>query len=179
MRPSHAGTFHVTARSVAEEHIFRDDRDYRACVQIIAELTTERFLVCHGFCLMPTHYHLLASFDDEMLTPAVRRLNRRYAGGFNWRHGRRGHVFDSPYVSVEVRSEAHAYRLPDYIAENPPYRPWPWSSYDVNFPFVRPLPWLDELESGSADTESGSGQSRRSMTSPPSDSPPGVKPLRS
>jgi REP element-mobilizing transposase RayT len=71
MRPSHAGTFHVTARSVAEEHIFRDDRDYRAGVKIIEELTAERFLVPHGFCLMPTHYHLLATFDDEMLTPAV------------------------------------------------------------------------------------------------------------
>jgi len=126
MRPSHAGTFHVTARSIAEEHIFRDERDYRAGVRIIAELVTEEFMVCHGFCLMPTHYHLVATFRDEMLKAAVRRLNRRYAGNFNWCHGRRGHVFDSPYVSVEVTSEAHAYRLPDYIAENPPYRPWPW-----------------------------------------------------
>jgi putative transposase len=148
MRPSHAGTFHVTARSIAEEHIFRDDRDYRACVKIISELVGDGFLVCHGFCLMPTHYHLLASFDDEMLTAAVRRLNRRYAGGFNWRHGRRGHVFDSPYASIEVTSEAHAYRLPDYIAENPSYRPWRWSSYDASFPFIEPLPWLETLEPG-------------------------------
>jgi REP element-mobilizing transposase RayT len=159
MRPSHAGTFHITARSIAEEHIFRDDRDYRAGVQIIEELTTEGFLIPHGVCLMPTHYHLLATFGEEMLMPAVRRLNRRYAGGFNWRHGRRGHVFDSPYTSVEVTSEAHAYRLPDYIAENPPYRPWPWSSYDVEFSFVQPLPWLETPESGSADTESGSSLS--------------------
>ena len=158
MRPSHAGTFHVTARSIAEEHIFRDDRDYRAGVRMIAELVTEEFMECHGFCLMPTHYHLLATFRDEMLKAAARRLNRRYAGSFNWRHGRRGHVFDSPYVSVEVTSEAHAYRLPDYIAENPPRRPWPWSSYDAEFWFIRPLPWFEPLESGSADTESGSGQ---------------------
>ena len=150
MRPTHAGTFHVTARSIAEEHIFRDKQDYRAGVEIMAELIAEGFFVCHGFCLMPTHYHLLGSFGEEMLTPAVRRLNRRYAGGFNWRHGRRGRVFDSPYVSVEVTSEAHAYRLPDYITENPPYRPWPWSSYDTTFSFIQPLPWLVELESGSA-----------------------------
>jgi putative transposase len=150
MRPSHAGTFHVTARSIAEEHIFRDDRDYHAGVQIIAELAAEGFLVCHGLCLMPTHYHLLASFQEEMLKAAVRRLNRRYAGGFNRRHARHGHVFDSPYASIEVTREAHAYHLPDYIAENPPYRPWPWSSYDATFSFIRPLPWLETLESGSA-----------------------------
>src|SRR2546421_177553 len=118
MRPKHAGTFHVTSRSIAEEHIFQDDRDYHAGVQIIAELATERFFRCHGFCLMPTHYHLLASFEEEMLTASIRRLNRRYAYGFNRRHRRRGHVFDSPYVSVEITRETHAYRVPDYIAEN-------------------------------------------------------------
>jgi len=91
MRPTHAGLFHVTARSIAEEHIFRDDRDYHAGVQILAELVTERFLVCHDFCFMPTHYHLFGSFEEEMLTPTIHRLNRRYARGFNRRHGRRGH----------------------------------------------------------------------------------------
>ena len=118
MRPTHAGTFHVTTRSIAEEHIFRDDRDYHAGVQILAELTGERFMVCHEFCLMPTHYHVLASFQERRLTAAIRRLNRRYASGFNRRHRRRGHVFDSPVTAVEVLTERHAYRLLDYIEEN-------------------------------------------------------------
>ena len=156
MRPRHAGIFHITARSIAEEHIFRDDRDYLAGIQVIAELTAERFFIPHGFCLMPTHYHLLASFEDEMLTPGTRRLNRRYASGFNRRHGRRGHVFDSPFVSVEVTREEHASYLPEYIADNPPRRPWPWSSYDAEFSFVQQLSWLETHESRSAEAESGS-----------------------
>ncbi len=155
MRPTHAGLFHVTARSIAEEHIFRDDRDYLSGVQILAELCTEGFVVCHGFCFMATHYHLLGSFEDEMLARAIHRLNRRYAVGFNRRHGRRGHVFDSPYTAVEVTTETHAYHLPDYIAENPPRRPWPWSSADAEFTFVQPLDWLETLEPGS-NTEPGS-----------------------
>jgi hypothetical protein len=28
MRPTHAGFFHVTARSIAEEHIFCDHREF-------------------------------------------------------------------------------------------------------------------------------------------------------
>ncbi len=68
---------------------------------------------------MPTHYHLIASFEEDMLTPAIRRLHRRYAGGFNRRHSRHGHVFDSPFTATEVVAESHAARLPDYIAENP------------------------------------------------------------
>jgi hypothetical protein len=55
MRPTHAGYYHVTARSIAEEHIFRDDLDYHAGVQILAELVSAKFFVCRGFCLMPTH----------------------------------------------------------------------------------------------------------------------------
>lgn len=139
MRPTHAGLFHVTARSNAEEHIFRDDRDYLAGVQIIADLATGGHLLCHGFCLMPTHYHLFAWFEEGRLTPAILRLNKRYAIGFNRRHSRRGHVFDSPFTAVEVTREGHFDRLPDYIAENPPRRPWPWSSFDAAFGFVAPL----------------------------------------
>ena len=77
----------------------------RACA-ILADLVRAEFLECHQFCFMPTHYHLVGTFADEMLTPAIRRLNRRYAGWFNWRHGRRGHVFDAPFVSVEVTTRA-------------------------------------------------------------------------
>ncbi|HEX4678791.1 MAG TPA: hypothetical protein VH210_06270 [Gaiellaceae bacterium] len=148
MRPTHAGFFHVTARSIAEEHIFRDHRDYHAGVQIIAELVTDNFVVCHGLCLMPTHYHLFGWFEEKMLTPTIHRLNRRYARGFNRRHGRRGRVFDSPTKTVEIVTEGHAFHLPDYIAENPPYRPWPWSSYDTPFSFVERPPWLETLEPG-------------------------------
>ena len=149
MRPKHAGLFHVTARSIAEEHIFQDDRDYHAGVQILAELSAEGFCICHGFCLMPTHYHLLGSFEEGMLKRSIHRLNRRYAVGFNRRHRRRGHVFDSPYRSVLVDEVRHAEWVPDYIAENPSRRPWPWSSYDCEFSFVRPLPWLETHEPGS------------------------------
>jgi REP element-mobilizing transposase RayT len=125
MRPKHAGVFHVTTRSNAEEHIFRDDRDFVAGVQIIGELVKGGFFDCHGFVLMPTHYHLLASFGEDGLHPAIHRLNRRYAGGFNRRHHRRGHVFDSPYASVPVEDPDHGDHIEEYIADNPPYRPWP------------------------------------------------------
>ena len=150
MRPKHAGTFHVTARSINEEHIFRDDRDYHAGIHILATLCTGGALACHGFCLMPTHYHLIASFEEGLLERSIHRLNRRYASGFNKRHGRRGHVFDSPYRSIEILREEYADYLPLYIAENPPRRPWPWSSYDHAYSFVTLLPWLETLEPGSA-----------------------------
>jgi putative transposase len=136
MRPTHAGYYHVTSRSIAEEHIFRDNRDYHAGIQILAELASANFFACLGFCLMPTHYHLFAWFDEEMLTGTIHLLNRRYAGGFNRRHSRRGHVFDSPFTAIPVEDDVHFRWLDEYIANNPPERPWPWSSYDAHFSFV-------------------------------------------
>ena len=41
MRPRHEGVFHITARSINEEHIFRDDRDYVAGIHILGELSAE------------------------------------------------------------------------------------------------------------------------------------------
>jgi len=128
--------YHVAARSNAEERIFRDPRDFVAGIQILASLARAGAFVCHQFCLMPTHYHLLATFDDDCLSGAIHKLNTRYAAGFNRRHGRRGRVFDGPFAAVPVLEEAHYLWLGEYIAANPPRRPWPYSSADAPFSFV-------------------------------------------
>jgi len=69
MRSTDAGIFHVTCRSNNEEHIFRDSGDYIAGITTLGALVTQGFLTCHGFCFMPTHYHLLATFEEGKLTP--------------------------------------------------------------------------------------------------------------
>jgi putative transposase len=139
-REQFAGLYHVTARSNAEECIFRDDRDYIAGISILAALVTARHLLCHQFCFMPTHYHLLATFEDDSLSAAIHRLNRRYATGFNRRHKRRGRVFDGPFAAVPVLTDEHWKWAQQYIADNPPRRPWPYSSADAAFSFVTPEP---------------------------------------
>src|SRR4051794_23744525 len=125
------------ARSNGEEVIFRCHDDYQCGVDILHALSAEFEL--HGFCLNPTHYHLLGSFDPDRLSSIISRLNRRYATAFNRRHDRRGKVFDTPFKAVLVTRDEHYDYLPEYIAENPPRRPWLWSSYDREFSFVSPL----------------------------------------
>ena len=154
MRPRHAGTFHLTARSVAEETIFRDSGDYATGIRILASLVTERLAVCHAFCFMPTHYHVLGSFPANALSRAAHKLNRRYATRFNHRYNRRGHVFDSPYTSVEVTSDEHLAELTRYIARNPSeYLRWSPSSYPglaglrEPYSFVDPQPLVDAFGS--------------------------------
>jgi hypothetical protein len=143
---------HVTTRSIAEEHIFKDSGDYATGIGLLAELVHEGLLVCHQFCFMPTHYHVYGTFID--VSTAIHKLNRRYAILFNKRYGRRGHVFDSPFSRVEVESEAHSIRLPRYIALNPEnYETWPYASYPgligtrEPFSFVDPTPIIETFGS--------------------------------
>jgi REP element-mobilizing transposase RayT len=133
-RRQDAGIYHVATRSIAEEHIYRVAEDFVDFLNVLAPIEW----TCHAFCVMPTHYHVLATTDEDgVLARAVHRLNRRYATRFNRRHGRRGHVFDSPYASVPVTSDSHLIWLTRYIAQNPSApRTWPWSSFNRDFTFV-------------------------------------------
>ncbi|HEX3805994.1 MAG TPA: hypothetical protein VHV52_04350 [Gaiellaceae bacterium] len=140
------------SRSIAEEAIFKDTGDYLTGIRILGELVTGGYLVCHAFCFMPTHYHLYGTFEN--ISDTMHKLNRRYAMAFNRRHKRRGHVFDSPFKSLEVVTEQHFYALPRYIALNPDnYETWPYSSYPgligtrPPFSFVDPTPILDAFGS--------------------------------
>ena len=118
---------HVTARSIAAEHIFRDSGDNVTGIRILSELVSDGFLVCHAFCFMPTHYHLFATFTN--VSTVIHKLNRRYAVAFNRRHRRRGHVFDSPFSRTEVTTSGVG-QLARYIALNPPdHERWPYASY--------------------------------------------------
>jgi putative transposase len=135
-----AGMYHVTARSVAEECIFRDANDYTTFLAVLAGAVAR----CHAFCLMPTHYHLLGTFPEGELPRVVHRINRRYSTRFNRRWGRRGHVFDSPYRSILVESERQLVRLACYIANNPDDADqWPWSSYPGTIGVREPFSFVD------------------------------------
>jgi len=134
--------YHVTTRSIAEEHIFKDGGDYAAGVTQLAGLVGEGFAVCHAFCFMPTHYHVIGSFDD--VTKFVHKLNRRYAVAFNRRYKRRGHVFDSPPSLTPIESEWHLRRALRYVALNPPnYETWPYSSYGGTIGLREPFSFVD------------------------------------
>lgn len=139
---------HVAARSIAEEHIFKDSGDYTTGISILAALVADGLLRCHAFCFMPTHYHAFGTFTD--ISAAIHKLNRRYAVAFNKRYRRRGHVFDSPYFRKEVTSEIEVRRVARYIARNPPdHEHWPYSSYPgligtgAAYSFVDPAPILE------------------------------------
>jgi putative transposase len=152
-RVQHEGTYHVTSRSIAEETIFRDAGDFTRGVTLLGQVVAEGHCRCHAFCFMRTHWHAIFSVDDDQLEHAVYRLNRRYAIAFNSRYRRRGKVFDPPFSSTLIDSEAYLQQVARYIALNPKHHEsWPWSSYPAliglrePFLFVDPTPIIDAFD---------------------------------
>jgi len=126
----------VIARGNRRERIFLDDRDRRKFLSVLAKCVNRYNLLCHAFCLMPNHYHLLIETPDGNLARAMRQLNGVYSQAFNRRHTKVGHVMKGRYKAIVVEKESHLLEVCRYIVLNPVrarFVPtpgeWRWSSY--------------------------------------------------
>lgn len=59
--------------------------------------------VCHAYCLMDNHYHLLIEAPDGNLSKGMRQLNGVYTQNCNRLYGRVGHVFQGRYKAILER----------------------------------------------------------------------------
>jgi REP-associated tyrosine transposase len=129
-------TYHVTSRGNRREAIFRDEIDRYRFLGLLAGTVRRCEWLCHAYCLMTTHYHLLVTTPHPNLARGMQRLNGSHGSGFNSRHKLTGHVFQGRYHSVIVEREPQLLELVRYIALNPVRaglcatpEDWPWSSY--------------------------------------------------
>jgi REP element-mobilizing transposase RayT len=130
------GIYHVSTHSVWTSVLFRDDLDRMNFLIDLARIAAKYGWTIISFCLMTTHYHVLAETHDTSLAIGMQELNARLAIRFNTRHKLRGHVVDGRYWSERIESESHLLSTYRYIARNPVEAglcaspaDWPWSSY--------------------------------------------------
>jgi len=130
------GIYHVTARGNRRQPLFLDDHDHELFLGMLSTLGVRRRWRCHGYCLMPNHYHVVIETPDGDLSPGMQYLNGVYADHFNFFHGTDGHLFQGRFHAVLVESDPHLAELSRYLALNPvraglaaTARDWRWSSY--------------------------------------------------
>ncbi|MFH7321513.1 transposase [Desulfurivibrio sp. D14AmB] len=128
--------YHVTARGNARQAIFADDADREKFLAILGATVGRYHWLCHAYCLMGNHYHLLLETPEPNLSLGMRMLNGVYTQAYNRNHGVTGHVFQGRYKAVLIEKEAHLLELCRYIVLNPVAagmvtgpEHWPWSSY--------------------------------------------------
>jgi REP element-mobilizing transposase RayT len=98
-------------RGLERRAIFRDDRDRRDFLARLAKLVEAQALTVYAWALLPNHAHLLVRTGRRPLARAMRALLTGYAGTFNRRHQRHGHLFQNRYKSIVVEEEPYFVEL--------------------------------------------------------------------
>ena len=75
--------YHITSREDSREPIYLDHYDCIAFLAIVAPVCDRYSWVCHSYCLMTNHYHLLIETRAANLARGMRNLNSVYTQRFN------------------------------------------------------------------------------------------------
>jgi len=141
--------YHVVSRGNRKAAIFADDRDYAAFLGILGDVVQRYRWLCHAYCLMRNHYHLLIETPEPNLSAGMRHLNGVYTQRYNAVHQTVGHVFQGRFKAVLVEKDAHLLEVSRYVVLNPvraglaPHpRQWRWSSYAPTAGLRKGRPWL-------------------------------------
>ena len=110
---------HVMVRGIEGRPISREDSDRADFVRRLAVLATDRDLTVYAWALLPNHAHLLLRTGRIPLARVMRSLLTGYAGTFNRRHKRKGHLFQNRYKSIVVEEGPYLLELIRYIHLNP------------------------------------------------------------
>lgn len=130
------GVYHITSRGNAQQSIFLSDTDKESFLNILSSIVKRFNWLCHAYCLMDNHYHLLIETPEGNLSKGMRQLNGVYTQWFNRNHRRVGHIFQGRYKAIVVEKESYLLELCRYVVLNPVRaglvdRPdkWVWGSY--------------------------------------------------
>ena len=127
---------HVFTRGNNKHTIFLEDSDWRYFLRVLSSVVEDLAWICHSYCLMPNHYHLLIETPEGGLSKGMHVINGYYSSMFNRKYGNVGHVMQGRFHSPLVTKESHLLELLRYMALNPVKdgfarhpSSWNWSSY--------------------------------------------------
>ncbi len=118
-RESGSGIYHIMIRGVDRQVIFRDDGDRSRFLNMLKETKAVSGFKLHAFCLMPNHVHLLLEQGAEPLGIVFKRIGVRYAGWYNKKYDRVGHLFQDRFRSENVETDRYYMTVLRYILWNP------------------------------------------------------------
>ena len=141
--------YHVTTRGNGRADIFVDDIDRDGFLAVLSGVVARWRWLCHAYCLMGNHYHLVVGTPEANLSRGMRQLNGVYTQRFNRRHDSVGHVFQGRYGAILVERDAHLLELSRYLVLNPvragmvrAAKDWRWSSYRAMVGQAKAPDWL-------------------------------------
>ena len=141
--------YHITSRGNEKKLIFKDERDREILLDTLSQVDKRYNWLCHAYCLMNNHYHLIIETPDGNLSAGMRQLNGVYTQAFNRQHNRVGHLFQRRYKAILIQKDSHLLEVCRYVVLNPVRakavkkpEQWRWSSYQATAGIEKPHPCL-------------------------------------
>ncbi|GBE06280.1 transposase IS200 like protein [bacterium BMS3Abin10] len=141
--------YHITSRGNAKRPIFKEDNDRTKFLETLQKVNKRYNWLCHAYCLMTNHYHLVVETPDGNLSKGMRQLNGIYTQTFNKEHNKVGHLFQGRYKAVLIQKDSHLMEVLRYAVLNPVRaklvekpEQWKWSSYKATAGRQKPHPCL-------------------------------------
>ena len=134
---SSTGYMHIIARGIGRQILFESSSDYRKYLLLLQKYCNETNVKICAFCLMENHVHLLTHSEKDALVLMMKALNTTYAGYFNNKYERTGHLFQNRYKSEPIEDERYLLTVFRYILLNPQKAgicnasDYTWSSYSL------------------------------------------------
>lgn len=140
----------VTARALPRQKLYRNAAEAEDFVGRLPPLHEGFGVLCHGYCLLPNHYHLLLETPRANLSRALHRLNAGFTATTNARRRRKGPLLQSRYRALLLEAQPWLLRLSVHVHLNPlrckraaSPEQYPWSSAAAFLGPGAPPPWLD------------------------------------
>ncbi|MBM4331217.1 MAG: transposase, partial [Deltaproteobacteria bacterium] len=110
---------HLMIRGIERRKIFWNEQDREDFLDRLSRLLPETDTACYAWVFISNHAHFLFRSGQVPLATVMRRLLTGYAGSFNRRHKRRGHLFQNRYKSIVCQEDTYLRELVRYIHLNP------------------------------------------------------------
>jgi len=143
------GVYYIRARGRCAKEIFRDESDRVRFLNILSEAVFRFRWLCHSYCLLNNHYHLILETPYGNLSRGMRQVNGIYTQAFNRKYNRRGALFGERFKSIVFEKARYLLLLNRHVILNPVRaglardpESWQWSSYLPTIQKVRPQGFL-------------------------------------
>lgn len=140
-------------RGGAHRTIFHTASDGTRFLELVGDAAARHKVKVLAYCLMPNHFHLLASCPEAGLSAFMHRIGALYARYHNDRLGRDGPIFRGRFHSLHVDTDEYLACAGRYIHRNPldvrpqePLDQYRWSSYRYFVTAAAAPEWLSTSE---------------------------------
>ena len=111
--------YHITSRGNEKKPVYKNDEDRENFLTTLHKVNKRYHWLCHAYCLMDNHFHLLIETPEGNLSLGMRQLNGVYTQGFNKRHQRTGHLFQGRHKAILIQKDSHLLDVCRYVVLNP------------------------------------------------------------